>query len=131
MWLHKEERKLLKYYYDKSRKAGETFEAPIYEMMKALGFKEKDASTQTTEKKWDMAFNAINNLKGRKFIHFELEQEDLSKFKIILTLEGYDLGRKYSSKLHTFLLWCEEYKFWIILGLIISFVSVLVMIIKD
>jgi len=131
MWLHKEERKLLKYYYDKSRKAGETFEAPIYEMMKALGFKEKDASTQTTEKKWDMAFNAINNLKGRKFIHFELEQEDLSKFKIILTLEGYDLGRKYSSKLHTFLLWCEEYKFWIILGLIISFVSVLVMILKD
>ena len=130
MWLHKEERKILKYCYDKSKKAGETFEAPIYEMMKALGFKEREASKQTANEKWDMVFNAINNLKGREFIHFEYEEENLSKFKIILTLRGYDLGRKYSSKLHTFLLWCEEYKFWIILGLIISFVSILVMILK-
>ena len=97
MWPHKEERKLLKYYYDKSKKAGETFEAPIYEMMKALGFKEKEASKQTTNEKWDMVFNAINNLKGREFIYFEYEEEDLSKFKISLTLKGYDLGRKYSS----------------------------------
>ncbi len=131
MWLLKEERKLLKYYYDKSKKAGETFEAPIYEMMKALGFKEKEASKQTTNEKWDMVFNAINNLKGREFIHFEYEEEDLSKFKISLTLKGSDLGRKYSSKSHTILLWCNEYKVWIIVGLIISFVSVLIAILKD
>jgi len=84
MLLHKEERKLLKYCYDKSKKVGETFEAPIYEMAKALGFKEKEASKQTTNEKWDMVFNAINNLKGREFIHFEYEEEDLSKFKIRL-----------------------------------------------
>ncbi len=131
MWPHKEERKLLKYYYDKSKKAGETFEAPIYEMTKALGFKEKEASKQTTNEKWDMVFNAINNLKGREFIYFEYEEEDLSKFKISLTLKGYDLGRKYSSKLYTFLLLCNEYKVWIILGLIISFVGVLIALLKD
>ena len=58
----------------------------------------------------------------------DVEYNDIT---LRLTLEGYDLGRKYCSKPHTILLWCEEYKFWIILGLIISFVSVLVMILKD
>jgi hypothetical protein len=50
---------------------------------------------------------------------------------VSLTIDGYDLGRKYSSKLHTFLLLCNEYKVWIILGLIISFVGVLIAILKD
>ena len=135
MWPHKEERKLLKYYYDKSKKAGETFEAPIYEMAKALGFKEKEASKQTTNEKWDMVFNAINNLKGREFIYFEYEEEDLFGFKISLNLKGLDLGRKYSSKSHTILLWCSEYKIWVILSTIITLagiiISILVAILKD
>ena len=135
MWLPKEERKLLKYCYDKSKKVGETFEAPIYEIMKALGFKEKEASTQTTEAKWDMAFNVINNLKDRGIIHYEYEQEDLFGFKISLTLKGLDLGRKYSSKSHTILLWCNEYKIWVIISTIIALAgiitSILVAILKD
>ena len=122
MWPHKEERKLLKYCYDKSKKVGETFEAPIYEMTKALGFKEKEASKQNTNEKWDMVFNAINNLKGREFIHFEYEEEDLSKFKISLTLKGYDLGRKYSSWWTRSGLWFAEYRHhWI--WLIVSFLG--------
>ena len=58
----------------------------------------------------------------------DVEYNDIT---LRLTLKGYDLGRKYSSKLRTFLLWCEEYKFWIIIGLIISFVGVLIAILKD
>jgi len=131
MLLPKEERKLLKCYFNKSKKTRKTFEIGIPEVMKILGFREDKASAPATDKMFDITFNANAILKDRELIHFEHEQEDLSRFKISLTLEGYDLGRKYSSKLYTFLLLCNEYKVWIILGLIISVVSVLVMILKD
>jgi len=96
-----------------------------------LGFNENKESAPSTEEKFDMTLNTNVILKDRELIHFEHEQEDLSRFKISLTLKGLDLARKYSSKPHIILLWCEEYKFWIILGLIISFVSVLIAILKD
>ncbi len=99
--------------------------------MKILGFREDKASVPSTNKMFDMPLNANAILKDRELIRFEHEQEDLSRIKISLTLKGYHLGRKYSSKLHTFLLLCNEYKVWIILGLIISFVGVLIAILKD
>ncbi len=58
-------------------------------------------------------------------------QKDSQLITLSLTVQGDDLGKKYSSKLHTFLLLCNEYKVWIILGLIISFVGVLIAIFKD
>lgn len=131
MWLPKDERKLLKCYYNKSKKTRKTFEIGIPEVMKILGFREDKASVPSTNKMFDITLNANAILKDRELIHFEHEQEDLSRIKISLTLKGYDLGRKYSSKLHTFLLLCNEYKVWIILGLIISFVGVLIAILKD
>ena len=69
--------------------------------------------------RWEIgATNDI--LKERGFVEVEDFQNGI--YKVKLTLEGLDLGRKYSSKLHTFLLLCNEYKVWIIIGLIISFV---------
>ena len=50
---------------------------------------------------------------------------------VSLNIDGYDLGRKYCSKPHTFLLLFNEYKVWIILGLIISFIGLLIAILKD
>jgi len=45
---------------------------------------------------------------------------------------GYDLGKKYSSKIGTLGVWFTEYLwFWVILGVIISFVGLLVAILKD
>ncbi len=88
MWLPKEERKLLKCYYNKSKKAGEPFEIGIPEVMKTLGFREDKASEPSTCKMFDIALNANATLKDREFIHFELIPEDLSRIKISLILKG-------------------------------------------
>jgi len=117
--LPKDERKLLKSYYNKSEKTGEIFELEIYEAMKILGFKANKASALTTDEKWAMVFNANDNLKDRRLINFELENHI---FKINLTLNGLDLGRKYNSWWTCSGLWFAEYKHhWI--WLIVSFLG--------
>jgi len=116
MWLPKEERKLLESYYHKSEKTRETFELEIYEAMKILGFKENKESVLTTDENWAMVFNANDNLKDRKLIDFELEE---NVFRINLTLNGLDLGRKYRSWWTRSGLWFAEYKnhwFWLIVS---------------
>ena len=117
MWLPKEQRKLLTSSYKLSGKTRESFELPIYEAMKILGIKED------TEEKFDRALNAIVILKGRKLIDSELEEHI---FRINLTLDGLDLGKKYSSKLSTFCLWFEEHKVILtIIGLILTLLIVI------
>ena len=46
-----------------------------------------------------------------------------------LTVGGYDSGGKYSSRLGTAWVWCNEYKIWIILSVIIGFITLVVSII--
>ena len=122
MWLPKEERKLLKRYYNESKNTRETFEIGFPEVMKILGFNENKASAPATNEMFDIALNANAILKDRELIYFEHEQEDLSKFKISLTLKGYDLGRKYISWWTRSGLWFAEYKnHWI--WLIVSFLG--------
>ncbi len=82
---------------NESKNTRETFEIVFPEVMKILGFNENKASAPATNEMFDIALNANAILKDRELIHFEHEQEDLSRFKISLTLKGYDLGRKYSS----------------------------------
>jgi len=128
MRLPKDERKLLKYYYAKERETRENLRFEVHaELMKVLGFDER---VKTGKKEFDRVLNANADIKNRGCINLEYEETGLVT-NISLTLKGRDLGREYSSKPHTILLWCEEYKFWIILGLIISFVSVLIAILKD
>jgi len=130
MWLRKDERKLLAFYYAKAGKTRQNlrFEQHV-ELMKVLGFDENTESGQITEEKFDRVLNANEDLKNRGFINLRYENEGLIN-NVNLTLKGYDLGRKYSSIPHTILLCCNEYKVWIILGVIISLVGVLIAIFK-
>jgi len=135
MWLPKDERKLLKCYYNKSEGTRETFEIGRFEVAKSLGLREDRTSAKDTNKIFDTIGYASRTLMARELIHFEEEQDDISILKISLTLKGFDLGRKYCSKPHTILLWCSEYKVWVILGVIIGLagiiISILVAILKD
>jgi len=135
MWLPKDERKLLELYY---KKIGEPEKMEFIEennLIKTI-FPKCDTQHQKSSnnyKKWlegkSRVATANKVLSERKFIKY---REAGSSIELSLSIEGYDLGRKYSSKLHTFLLLCNEYKVWIILvGLIISFVGVLIAILKD
>lgn len=134
MWLPKDERKLLELYY---KKIGEPEKMEFIEennLIKTI-FPKCDTQHQESSnnyKKWlegkSRVATANKVLSERKFIKY---REAGISIELSLSIEGYDLGRKYSSKLHTFLLLCNEYKVWIILGLIISFVGVLIAILKD
>ena len=121
MWLSKDERKVLAYYYKELHESGVEARRPFFlnELEKCLSGKDRRNRAKIASKM----------LLQRNLLAFYQDQDDA--VRVQLSLEGYDLGRKYSSKPHTILLCFEEYKFWIILGLIISFVSVLVMILKD
>jgi len=126
MWLPEEERELLKAYYNRSEKTREKFKLEIYEAMRILGFKENKESGRTTDEKWAMVFNANDNLKERKLIDFELEE---NIFKINLTLNGLDLGRKYNSPWISSGLWFAEYKnhwFWLIVSFLGGIIGALI-----
>jgi len=64
-------------------------------------------------------------------------EEDETRQAVVLnfTLKGLDLARRYSTRLGTAWIWCNEYKLWVILGAIIGLagliVSILVAILKE
>jgi hypothetical protein len=121
MWLPKDERKLLAHYYQQLHESGVDARGDFFLSTLESCLKGVDARSR--------AITASNVLQKRNLIVFLHHRGDA--ITVQLGLEGYELGRKYSSKLHTFLLLCNEYKVWIILGLIISFVGVLIVILKD
>ena len=155
MWLPKDERRLLSYYYNEISKINDIEMRKVFtleDLTKALGKKERPQTQKNLIGDYSEV-EALNTLLSKRdLITWEEYRADGNgkltislyadstnnphlnrtlKYLITLTIAGYDLGRKYCSKPYTILLWCEEYKFWIILGVIISFVSVLVMILKD
>jgi len=159
MWLPKDERRLIEGYYinigeaEKEEWYGMSNWIPVIRTLRVKDRAQevksylKGGKSQSEHdkldpkdrggsmKKWLKYRNRINiantSLKARKLIELRNHQSESDVKAISLTIQGYDLGKKYSSIPHTILLWCNEYKVWIILGLIISFVSVLVKILKD
>ena len=121
MWLPKNEREVLKHYYKELHISGVEARGKIFlnELEKCLSGKDRRNRAKIVSKM----------LLQRNLLAFYNDQDDA--VTVQLSLEGFDLGRKYSSKYHTFLLRCNEYKVWIIVGLIISFVSVLVAILRN
>jgi hypothetical protein len=121
MWLPKDERKVLALYYEKLHGSGVEARGQVFisELEKCLPGKDKRIRAK----------RASETLQKRNLLAFYNDQGDA--ITVQLSLEGFDLGRKYNFKRQTFLLWCNEYKVWIIVGLIISLVSVLVAILKN
>ena len=124
MWLPKNERNVLSYLY------------------KNLG---RDAIAGTVKLQLedfarccfdeDRAVEAARFLAERGLLKLDTINHPSGYIKLGFTSGGYDLGKKYSSQLHTLLLLCDEYKVWIILGLMIGLagiiISILVAIFKD
>ena len=127
MWLPKDERKLLAFYYTKARKTGQNlrFEQHV-ELMKVLGFNENIESEPNNEK-FDMVLIANDKLKDNGFINIRYDTPGLIAI-VTLTSEGQYLGRKYSLRfgIGTFCLWCKEYKVILtIIGLILTLLIVI------
>lgn len=156
MWLPKDERKLLQGYYVTIGEVGEQHEFPLENLM---GFIKSSASVHLTPaddpqhakkynawlKDWSRVITANKALEERRlitgshdndiFIRTYKEVGPNPRLIFSLTITGYDLGKKYSSQYNTILLWCNEYKIWVILSTIIALagiiISILVAILKD
>jgi len=128
MWLPKDERRLLSFLYSGMirRSPGDILRFDVMGFMRALGYESRRAGTQgqcdNNPFIWRV-WTALENLVERKLIQNTgtggLREID---YQVRLALSGYDLGRKYNSRLIQSGLWFAEYKdhwFW----LIISFVG--------
>jgi len=151
MWLPKYERKLLSYYYRKINKVEASQYFNMEDLIKALGeLKPPNFSIEMILRTYKLLENTNDLLSQRGLIKLEnpspssisvlqelpkiskaLGWTDIAdiKFCITLTLEGYDLGRKYNSWLPRSGLWFAEYKdhwFWLILGFLGGIIGALI-----
>lgn len=120
MWLPKNERKLLAYYFREIGKHDESRTFGDNNDMKALGWNERKSNADYDKLYIDRVWVADDTLEKRGYIgglNRDIMQKTLS-----LTLEGYDLGRKYNSWWIRSGLWFAEYKYhWI--WVIVSFLG--------
>lgn len=153
MWLHtKYERKLLSYYSRQIKKVGINQYFNMEDLIKALGEltlpklsmemicctyrlleNTHDLLSQRGLIKWENPPGSINiiGLQNIPKTSKALGLTDIAniKFSITLTLEGYELGKKYSS--HWFLakLWYEEYiknhPIWLLVSYMAGIISML------
>ena len=119
-WLVKHRARRIKAYGDTKKASNKEDESAV--------LSKKEVKTCINLKKRLQISNAA--LERRKLIKVQRHEHVPGVSGITLT-DGYDLGRKYSSALGTAWVWCNEYKFWVILALIISLIGVLVAIFKD
>ncbi|MBA7690936.1 hypothetical protein ES703_99472 [subsurface metagenome] len=124
MWLPKDERKVLAYYYKELHKSGVKTRGQIF-----LSKLEKCLSKNNKRNRVKIASKM---LKQRDLLDFFNDQNEA--VTVQLSLEGYDLGRKYSKKRGMLWIWCNEYKLWVILTVITGLIGLIVTIlvaIKD
>jgi hypothetical protein len=129
MWLPKEERDLLAYYYKKIMKPNEwyTFDpwANPDELSDSIGYfrrirrtlrrakywlraKVFSSAKVDDERRWDREWAANERLHERKLI--ELGRREIDKVPVKLSLQGWDLGRKLKNPFVRSGLWFAEYK---------------------
>jgi hypothetical protein len=153
MWLPKDERKLLSYYYRRINKVETSQNFEMKDLIKVFGeyiFKPLKLSSEVVLCRYKLLENINNLLSRRGLIKWEnlnpiaintlQESPRISEalgwtestnvnFRITLTIEGYDLGRKYNSWWSSSGLWFAEYKdhwFWLILGFLGGIIGALI-----
>jgi hypothetical protein len=132
MWLPKDERRLLRYYYRQINKVETSQNFEIKDLIKEFRKDRVRPSNLNREKilvTYNMLENVNNLLSRRGLIKWEnLNPESITaallydhptsqelfentkvNFRITLTIEGYDLGRKYSFWWSSSKLWYEEH----------------------
>ena len=118
MWLSKDERKVLSHYYRKFHGSGAETRGQIFlsELDEGLSGKDRRIRIKRVSK----------TLEKRDLLAFLNFQEDA--VTVQLSLQGYDLGRKYSSRWTRSGEWFEEYKnhwIWIVVSFLLGVVGTL------
>ncbi len=154
MWLPKYERKLLRYYYLKINKVETEQFFELKDLSKALGKKDTPKLQRTKRETILDTYNEaekVNNLLSQRGLitwknldpasisvlqifpktseDFSLPENTNINLRITLTIEGYDLGKKYNSWWTRTGLWFAEYKdhwFWLIISFLGGIIGALV-----
>ena len=123
MWLPADERKLIVYYYQAIQVPGGSFESrdDVNEInaLKRAPSKKVKCISDDDRRLWEYTWHIKETLQQRGLV--KITRRSLMDFDIELTLDGYDLGRRYSSWWTRSGLWFSEHRnHWImlILGLI-------------
>ena len=154
MWLPRDERKLLGYYYRKINKVDSEQVFEIKELIRALGKEEQSGPKKTKREIILAAYNILENVNDLLTQRGLITSENLNpttvnglqtlpktsealswpentnvNVSIALTIKGYDLGRKYSSWWTGSGLWFAEYKnhwFWLIVSFLGGIIGALI-----
>jgi hypothetical protein len=123
MWLPKDERVLLSYYYSQIGWAGICQRDPS-ELEKVLRERKDQAKGEVNE---EYVMNVVKSLRKHGLITNHHKVRDSGQIEIELTQKAINLGKKYNSKIGTLGVWFTEYMwFWIILSVLISLIGVIV-----
>ena len=134
MWLPKDERKTLSFYYQKTNAGAGSIKYSSDEptdLIKHLSNEAKSAKghqiTSQTIKQINRRLGSSGLIKTQNIGAREIRIE----LRIELTPEGLQLGQRFNSKTGTIAIWCTEYIWlWVILGVIIGTITLLVTIFK-
>ena len=131
MWLPKDERKTLSFYYQKTTDTGarsiQHFSDEPTDLINYLSNETKSAKGHQIT---SQTIKQINRCLGSSGL-IKIQNIGAREIRIELTPEGLQLGQRFNSKTGTIAIWCTEYIWlWVILGVIIGAITLLVTIFK-
>jgi hypothetical protein len=128
MWLPKDERILLRYYYSQGR-ADNICQRDPDTIIKELREKKKQKGKHIDE---TFVMNVLRALQKHALVQGVKKVRETGQIEVKLSSEVINLGRKYSSTIGTMGVWFTEHMwFWIVLGVAISAIALIVTILRN
>ena len=125
MWLPKDERKLLTYYFRKLDRPKDFRTCRDLELMEVLGYNRTSTGQAQDRPFITRVWDANYKLHQRGLAHVDREKTRMT-VTVSLTPEGWDLGEKYNNWFDRSGLWWKEYKghwIWHVVGFFAGLVT--------
>ena len=130
MWLPKDERKTLSFYYQKTDAGARKYTYFSDKPNDLINYLSNETKSAKGHQITSQTIKQINRRLGSSGL---IKTKDIGarEIEIELTPEGLQLGQRFNSKTGTIAIWCTEYIWlWVILGVIIGAITLLVTIFK-
>ena len=130
MWLPKDERKTLSFYYQKTDAGAKSINYSSDKPTDLINYLSNETKSGKGHQITSQTIKQINRRLGSSGL-IKTQNIDAREIRIELTPERLQLGQRFNSKTGTIAIWCTEYIWlWVILGVIIGAITLLVTIFK-
>ena len=131
MWLPKDERKTISFYYQEITDTGaRSIQQFSDEPTDLINHLSNEIKLAKGHKITSQTVKQINRRLGNSGL-IKIQNIDAREIRIELTPKGFQLGQRFNSKTGTIATWCTEYIWlWVILGVIIGAITLFVTIFK-